>query len=65
MADLSFVGAGAFNGKWIATVADDSGVFYDVQIGDILPSGWKVTQIDPLFVQLERGRQRRQIRSTS
>ncbi|WP_186198859.1 type IV pilus biogenesis protein PilP [Burkholderia gladioli] len=65
MADLSFVGAGAFNGKWIATVADDSGVFYDVQVGDILPSGWKVTQIDPLFVQLERGRQRRQIRSTS
>ncbi|WP_186143669.1 type IV pilus biogenesis protein PilP [Burkholderia gladioli] len=65
MADLSFVGAGAFNGKWIATVADDSGVFYDVQVGDILPSGWKVTQIAPLFVQLERGRQRRQIRSAS
>ncbi|WP_333983353.1 type IV pilus biogenesis protein PilP [Burkholderia gladioli] len=65
MADLSFVGAGAFNGKWIATVADDSGVFYDVQVGDILPSGWKVTLIDPLFVQLERGRQRRQIRSAS
>ncbi|WP_186094239.1 type IV pilus biogenesis protein PilP [Burkholderia gladioli] len=59
-ADLSFVGAAAFNGQWMATLSDSAGT-YDVHLGDTLPSGWKVTRIDPQAVELARGRQRRKV----
>ncbi|WP_186064851.1 type IV pilus biogenesis protein PilP [Burkholderia gladioli] len=58
--DLSFVGAAAFNGQWMATLSDSAGT-YDVHLGDTLPSGWKVTRIDPQTVELVRGRQRRKV----
>ncbi|MEX3628537.1 MAG: type IV pilus biogenesis protein PilP [Burkholderia sp.] len=60
-ADLTLAGAGAFNGTWVATLTDSEGSAYDVRVGNVLPSGWKVTHIDPLGVLLERGRQRRTI----
>ncbi|WP_257806947.1 type IV pilus biogenesis protein PilP [Burkholderia glumae] len=61
LADLTLAGAGAFNGVWVATLMDGDGSAYDVQIGNVLPSGWKVRHIDPLSVVLERGRHRRTV----
>ncbi|WP_279608926.1 type IV pilus biogenesis protein PilP [Burkholderia gladioli] len=60
-ADIAFLGAGGFAGRYIATLSL-SGVLRDVAVGDNLDDGWHVAQINAAGVELARGKQRRWVR---
>lgn len=59
--DVRLAGTASYDGRAMATVVVD-GVARDVQVGDTLDGGWKVTRIAGNGVQLVRGSRTRWVR---
>ncbi|HHV7521298.1 TPA: type IV pilus biogenesis protein PilP [Burkholderia orbicola] len=59
--DVTLAGTGSYDGRSMATVVI-GGVARDVQVGDTLDDGWKVTRIEGNGIQLVRGGRVRWVR---